>query len=150
MIEDTSDQYNLGTVDSFGGKLIFQLIVERDGSTYLNVLAFNPDDPSDLAVMSALDASGYQKLKQIIEDTDNLFDKLKSSNAALQWRWPFQEGGFDDGMALQKELQSSTGRSSELFPAWHQHFRRGWPISVLCRLARCGRYDSHSWHRRLL
>jgi hypothetical protein len=88
-MEDTSDQFNLGTVDSFGGKLIFQLVVERDGSTYLNVLAFNPDDPSSLGVMSGLDASGYQKLKQIIEDTDKLFDKLKSSNAALQWRWPF-------------------------------------------------------------
>ena len=88
-MEDTSVQFNLGTVDSFGGKLIFQLVVERDGSTYLNILAFNPDDAPDLAIMSALDASGYQKLKQIIEDTDNLFDKLKSSNAALQWRWPF-------------------------------------------------------------
>jgi hypothetical protein len=88
-MEDTSVQFNLGTVDSFGGKLIFQFVVERDGSTYLNILAFNPDDPPDRAIMSALDASGYQKLKQIIEDTDNLFEKLKSSNAALQWRWPF-------------------------------------------------------------
>ena len=88
-MEDTSVQFNLGTVDSVGGKLIFQLVVERDRSTYLNILAFNPDDPSDLAIMSALDASAYKKLKQIIEDTDNLFEKLKSSNAALQWQWPF-------------------------------------------------------------
>jgi len=88
-MEDTSVQFNLGTVDSYGGKLIFQLVVERDGSTYLNVLAFNPDDPTNLGIMSALDASAYQRLKQIIEDTDNLFNKLKSSNAALQWRWPF-------------------------------------------------------------
>lgn len=90
MVEDTSDQYNLGTVDSVGGKLIFQLIVERDGSTYLNVLAFNPEDPdpNNLGIMSALDASAYQRLKQIIADTDNLFDKLKSSNPTLQWRWP--------------------------------------------------------------
>jgi len=88
-MEDTSVQFNLGTVDSYGGKLIFQLVVERDGSTYLNILAFNPDDAENLGIMSALDANAYQRLKQIIEDTDNLFAKLKSSNATLQWRWPF-------------------------------------------------------------
>jgi len=88
-MEDTSVQFNLGTIDSHGGKLIFQFVVEQDGSAYLNVLAFDPSDPTNLGIMSALDASEYQKLKQIVEDTDNLFTKLKASNPALQWRWPF-------------------------------------------------------------
>ena len=88
-MEDTSVQYNLGSIDSHGGKLIFQLIVELDGNTYLNVLAFDPNDPTSLGIMSALDAPAYQRLKQIVEDTDNLFKRLKASNPALQWRWPF-------------------------------------------------------------
>jgi hypothetical protein len=36
-MEDTSEQFNLGTIDSHGGKLIFQLVVEQDGSTYVNI-----------------------------------------------------------------------------------------------------------------
>ena len=88
-MEDTSVQFNLGTIDSHGGKLIFQLVVERDGSAYLNILAFDPNDSTNLGIMSALDASAYQRLKQIVEDTDNLFNRLKAANPALQWRWPF-------------------------------------------------------------
>jgi len=53
-MEDTSVQFNLGTIDSHGGKLIFQLVVERDGSTYLNILAFEPTDATNSGIMSAL------------------------------------------------------------------------------------------------
>jgi lipopolysaccharide export LptBFGC system permease protein LptF len=88
-MEDTSVQFNLGTIDSYGGKLIFQLVVEQDGSAYVNILAFDPNDPGNSGVMSALDASAYQRLKQIVEDTDNLVQRLQASNPAIQLRWPF-------------------------------------------------------------
>lgn len=88
-MEDTSIQFNLGTIDSHGGKLILQLVVEQDGSTYVNVLAFDPNDETHSGTMSALDASGYERLKQIIAETDNLIDRLKVSNPAIQLRWPY-------------------------------------------------------------
>lgn len=88
-MEDTSVQFNIGTIDSHGGKLIFQLVVERDGSTYVNVLAFDPKDDTNPGIMSALDDSAYQRLKQIVEDTDNLVQRLQASNPAIQLRWPY-------------------------------------------------------------
>jgi len=36
-----------------------------------------------------LDAAAYQRLKQIVADTDNLIDRLKTSNPAIQLRWPY-------------------------------------------------------------
>jgi hypothetical protein len=67
-MEDTSVQFNLGTIDSHGGKLIFQLVVERDGSAYLNVLAFDPTEPTNLGIMSALGGSAYQRQAYMISN----------------------------------------------------------------------------------
>ena len=78
----TSLQFKLGSISSHYGEFRFTFIVYNNGNAHLEIYAFNPTDLRKASVFLQLAESGYQTLKQLIADTEEMIEKLKLSG---QW-----------------------------------------------------------------
>jgi hypothetical protein len=76
---ETSLQVNLGAVQSLCGKLSFSFVVRDNGDAYLQIFGSDPSDGRKAGVLVTLDGAEYEKLKALIEKTDQTIEKLRAA-----------------------------------------------------------------------
>ena len=78
-MDDASLQVNLGSVQSLCGKLSFSFVVRTSGDAHLQIYGSDPSDGRKSGVLLTLDENEYQKLKVLIEKTDQTIEKLRAA-----------------------------------------------------------------------
>jgi hypothetical protein len=78
-MEEASLQVNLGSVQSICGKLSFSFIVRDNGDAHLQIYASDQSDGRKSGVLLSLDTAEYDKLKALIQRTDQTIGKLKAA-----------------------------------------------------------------------
>jgi hypothetical protein len=78
-VDEASLQLNLGCVESRWGKLSFSFVVRSSGDAHLQIYGYDPSDLRKSGVLLNLNESEYQKLKELIEKTDQTIEKLRGS-----------------------------------------------------------------------
>lgn len=81
---DVSVQVNLGSLESYAGRLTFAVVARSDGSGHLQIYASDPTNLRKSGVVVLCDEQSLQNLKQVIEKTDELIGKLLASNQMKQ------------------------------------------------------------------
>ncbi len=78
-MQDASQQFNLGSVNSRFGQLTFTLVVSNNENAHLEIYASDPKDMRKSGVLFIFVESSYQILKDLIAKTDEAVEKLKQS-----------------------------------------------------------------------
>jgi hypothetical protein len=78
-MDDASLQVNLGSVQSLCGKLSFSFVVRNNGDAHLQIYGSDPSDGRKSGVLVTLDGAEYEKLKALIQKTDQTIDKLRAA-----------------------------------------------------------------------
>ena len=80
---DVSVQVNLGSVESYCGQISFSIVVQNDGSGYLQLYASDPTNLRKSGVVFC-DEQGLGSLKQLVQKTDDLIRRLIAQNQMKQ------------------------------------------------------------------
>ena len=75
-MSDSPLQVELGTVETLIGNLRFTFVVSAEGDGHVQVYATDPSDLKKSDVVVMLDAGGYERLKAIIRETDEVIDRM--------------------------------------------------------------------------
>lgn len=76
-MDDASMEVSLGSVQSLCGKLSFSFVVRSSGDAHLQIYGSDPSDGRKSGILLTLNESEYQKLKALIEKTDQTIEKLR-------------------------------------------------------------------------
>lgn len=71
---DAPLQVDLGTVETLIGNLQFTFVLNPGGDAHIQVYAANPSSAGGVTLM--LDANGFERLKSIVREADNVIDRL--------------------------------------------------------------------------
>ena len=85
-MDEASLQVNLGAVQSLCGKLSFSFVARSNGDAYLQIYGSDPSDGRKSGVLVTLDSAEYQKLKELIEKTDQTIEKLQAAGQMRRMR----------------------------------------------------------------
>ena len=83
-MEDAFLQFNLGSVESSCGQISFSIIVQNDGSGYLQLYASDPTNLRKSGVIVFCDEQGLGSLKALVQKTDDLIGGLVAQNQMKQ------------------------------------------------------------------
>jgi hypothetical protein len=75
-MQDAPVQINLGKVQTLIGELEFTFVVERDGDAHVQVYATDPSNAGKGGVLVMLDANGYEQLKAIIRNAEDVIERM--------------------------------------------------------------------------
>jgi hypothetical protein len=75
-MQDSPLQINLGKVQTLIGELEFTFVVGQDGDAHVQVYATDPSKAGKGGVLVMLDANGYEQLKAIIRNAEDVIERM--------------------------------------------------------------------------
>ena len=73
---DSHLQIALGKVQTLIGELEFAFVVNEGGDAHIQVYATDPSKAGKTGVVVMLDGNGYEQLKAIIKNADEVIDRM--------------------------------------------------------------------------
>jgi regulatory protein YycH of two-component signal transduction system YycFG len=86
---DSPLRIDLGTVETPIGNLRFTFIVNEEKDAHVQVYATDPLSAEKRFVFVTLDANGYEQLKAIIRDTDDLIERMSRVERIKRMALPY-------------------------------------------------------------
>lgn len=86
---DAPLQVELGTVETLIGNLRFTFVVNEEGVGHVQVYASDPSDLKKNDIVVMLDAGGYERLKAIIRETDEVIDRMIRAGRIKKMTLPY-------------------------------------------------------------
>jgi hypothetical protein len=86
---DSPLQIDVGTVETVIGNLRFSFVVNEEREAHVQVYATDPLSAEKRFVLVTLDADGYEQLKAVIRDTDDLIERMSRVERIKRMAQPY-------------------------------------------------------------